>query len=783
MASYTEAGRPMTVTTPLGPDALLLTGFSGHESISELFSYQVELFTEQKADIAFDKVLGQKVTVNLLLPGEKIRYFSGICSRFSQGERDAHFTVYRMDIVPQFWLLTRKMQSRIFQHLSVPDILKKVLEGLDVAFEIQGQFQPRDYCVQYRETDFNFASRLMEEEGIYYFFTHSSNGHKMVVANTPQSNVNLPEFSKLIFEELEGGDRDEDRVFSWEKTQELRSGKYLLWDHSFELPHKHLEADRNILESLPVGNVTHKLKVGGNDKLQVYEYPGEYAQRFDGINASGGEQPAEIQKIFEDNKRTVEIRMQQEEMRSIAISGTGNCRQMTSGHKFTLQGHFNADGEYTVTSVRHDARLGGYRSDMEEFEYSNSFTCIPSALPFRPARITPKPVVQGSQTAVVVGPSGEEIFTDKYGRIKVQFHWDRDGKYDSDSSCWLRVATSWAGRQWGAIQIPRIGQEVVVAFQEGDPDQPIVMGSVYNADMMPPYKLPDNKSISACKSDSTVGHDGFNELQFEDKKGSERIFIHGEKDLHIRIKNDRHEFIGHDRDQIVGRDIVKQVKRDENVTVDRDVIEKIGRDSFLTIEGKQAIKITGSRSLGVTGNVIEEFQANHSQLAAGNYYLKSPNIVIEGTTALTIKVGSNFIKIDSSGVTIVGTMVNINSGGSPDNGKAESLVAPASPAIPLEPGTAVAGSGNVYNQAASAAEEAGPSYNAAENKDKKSWIAIELMDEEGNPCPGEKYQIKLPDGSIDTGILDEKGTAKVLCDPGTAEITFPDLDKDAWKPK
>jgi type VI secretion system secreted protein VgrG len=782
MASYIEADRPMTVTTPLGPDVLLLTGLSGHEAISELFCFQLEFIAEQKADIAFDKLLGQKITVNMQLPGEKkTRYFSGICNRFSQGERDAHFTVYRMEIVPQFWLLTRKMQSRIFQHISVPDILKKVLEGLDVSFEIQGQFQPRDYCVQYRETDFSFASRLMEEEGIYYFFKHSSDGHKLVVANTPQSHTDLPEYSKLIFEELEGGNREEDRVLSWEKTQELRSGKYLLWDHSFELPHKHLEADRNILESVPVGTVTHKLKVGGNDKLQVYDYPGEYAQRFDGINASGGEQAAELQKIFDDNKRTIEIRMQQEEVQSISISGTSSCRQMTSGHRFTLQRHFNANGQYVVIGVRHEAKLGGFRTDMEEFEYSNSFTCIPFALPFRPVRINAKPMVQGTQTAVVVGPSGEEIFTDKYGRIKVQFHWDRDGKYDSDSSCWLRVANSWAGREWGAISIPRIGHEVVVAFQEGDPDQPIVIGSVYNADMMPPYKLPDNKTISANKSDSTVGHKGCNELHFEDKKGNEKIFIHGEKDLHIRIKNNRHEYIGNDRHQIVERDIVKEVKRDENVTIDRDSIEKIKRDSFLTVEGKQAIKITGSRSLEVIGNVIEEFKADHSEAVTGKYYLKCPSVVIEGLNELTAKVGGNFIKIDPSGVTIVGTIVNINSGGAAGIGSVGSLVPPANPAVPIEPGTAQAGSGMVYSQAPVAA--AAPTYNAEENKDKKSWVEIELVDEEGNPCPGERYQIKLPDGSVDSGTLDEKGKARVICDPGTAEVTFPDLDKDTWEPK
>jgi type VI secretion system secreted protein VgrG len=510
MATYLQADRPMTVKTPLGEDDLLLVGLSGQETISQLFNFQLELLAENKTDIAFEKLLGQKITVTMRLPGDKMRFFSGICSRLSECERNTVFTVYRMEVVPRFWLLTRKYRSRIFQHSTVPDILKKVLEGLDVAYEIQGTFQPRDYCVQYRETDFHFASRLMEEEGIYYFFKHTADGHKMVVANTPQSHADLPDYKDLTIEEIGGGKRDEDLVFSWEKTQELRSGKVLLWDHSFELPHKHLEADKNILDSVNVGTVAHKLKVGGNDALEYFEYPGEYAQRFDGIDKSGGEQAGEMQKIFEDNKRTAGLRMQQEEVNSLNISASSRCRALTPGFKFNLKAHFNADGQYLLTSVQHSARLGGYRSDMSEWEYHNNFQCIPVALPFLPTRITPKPVIHGTQTAVVVGPSGEEIFTDKYGRVKVQFHWDRDGKYDADSSCWVRVASNWAGRNWGAISIPRIGHEVVVAFQEGDPDQPLIVGSVYNADMMPPYKLPGEKTKSTVKSDSSVGHGGFN---------------------------------------------------------------------------------------------------------------------------------------------------------------------------------------------------------------------------------------------------------------------------------
>lgn len=294
---YTQTSRALSVSTPLGKDTLLLTGFTGQEALSQLFSFQLDLMAENKTDIVFDKLLGQKVTIHLALPDEKQRHLSGICSRASQGLRDETFTRYQLEIVPQFWLLTKRAQSRIFQHQSVPDILKKILEGLDVKYELQGSFQPRDFCVQYRETDFNFASRLMEEEGIYYFFSHNMSGHQMVLGNTPQSHPDVPESCRITFDEVSGGTREDNRVQHWEKVQELRSGKYTLWDHCFELPHKHLEADTSVMDSVQVGKVTHRLKTGDNDKLEIYDYPGEYAQRFDGVDR-GGETVPVISKKF-----------------------------------------------------------------------------------------------------------------------------------------------------------------------------------------------------------------------------------------------------------------------------------------------------------------------------------------------------------------------------------------------------------------------------------------------------------------------------------------------------
>ncbi len=778
----------MTVTTPLGPDDLLLTGFRGQEAISQAFRFQLDLLADNRTRVEFDRLLGQDIRINLALVQGGMRYFHGVCIRFVQGERDEHFTAYRMEIVPRFHLLSRVSRSRIFQHEAIPDILKKILKGLDVVYEIQGAWEPRNYCVQYRESDFDFASRLMEEEGIFYFFRHSADGHQLVLANTPQSHANLPVDDNLIFEKVEGGPRAEYRILSWEKTQELRSGKTTLWDHSFELPGRHLEADQLILESAPAGKITHKLKVGGNDKLELYDYPGAYAQRFDGIDKGGGEQAAELQKIFSDNQRTVGIRMQQEAVPSLLIKGMSNCRHLMSGFKFNLQRHFDADGSYILTGVEHSGSFShDYRSgDAGEVVYENRFTSIPAALPFRPERRTSRPAVRGTHTGTVVGPPGEEIFTDKYGRVKVQFHWDREGKYDADSSCWVRVGTPIAGRLWGAIHIPRVGQEVIIDFLEGDPDRPLIVGSVYNADQMPPYALPDHKTKSGYKSYSSPGGGGFNEIRYEDKKGSEQLFIHGEKDLDIRVKNDRREWIGRDRHLVVKRDSYRQVERDEQIIVQRDRMESLGRDHHVKVDGKETTEITGSLSLLVGEEVTEEISGNHTEKVAGDFYVKADRVVIEANSGMTIKVGGSFITINASGVQVKGPQVLINSGGSALS------IPPGSPVPVQAPKEAhIADNADPGDKSPTYKNQPKPSdapthkVKGKAEKGKKDWIEIELLDDAGKPVPGEPYRVTLPDGStVAEGTLDSKGFARIdNIDPGNCKVTFPRLIKDAWKSK
>jgi type VI secretion system secreted protein VgrG len=592
MPPYSQANRALQVTTPLGDDALLVVGFRGTEELSSLFSFELSLIAENSTTVDFSKLVGHDISLSVATTAEggasDWRYLSGICARFSQGNRNEEFTSYYAEVVPKVWLLTRRAQIRIFQQKSVPDILKEVLKGFDCDFQLRGHYEPREYCVQYRETDFDFASRLMEEEGIYYFFEHSKSGHKMIIADTPQSHSNVPGLTKVKYEVVEGGQAQGDHIFEWRKTQELRAAKYALWDHSFQQPKQNLEAKESIMESVKAGTVTHKLKGQPNDPLEIYDFPGGYAVRFDGINPSGGAQSERLQKILEDNKRTVKLRMEAEALPSLTIHGSSGCRNFVAGHKFTLERHFDANGDYVLLSVTHEASMGTpYRSGSisGDLVYSNIFTCIPSQLPYRPPRRTPKPFVHGVQNAIVTGPSGDEIFTDKYGRVKVQFYWDRAGKKDANSSCWLRVSTSWAGKQWGFIQIPRIGQEVIVAFVEGNPDEPVIVGSVWNPETMPTFTLPDSKTRSGIQSCSTKGGGAanFNEISFEDKKGSEQLYIHAEKNQDIVVENDKTENVGHDETIKIGNNRIETVVANETLTVNQNRTRNVGQNENVTV--------------------------------------------------------------------------------------------------------------------------------------------------------------------------------------------------------
>ncbi len=621
MTRYAQANRLLAVSTHLGEDVLLLERFSGSEALSGLFSFRLDLLAQRPAAIPFSELLGQPVTVAVARPGGT-RHFHGIVSRLTQGgvvRAAEEFVRFQAEVVPKLWLLTRTRHSRTFQHVNVPAILEQVLDGLDVSWQLQGSYGPRDYCVQYRESDFDFASRLMEDEGIYYYFKHADGAHTMVVADRPQSHADVPGPTSLVFEEVLGGTREEDRVLAWEKSQEVRAGRQVLRDHCFEMPGDNLEATRFASGFVAVGTVNHQLGAGRNDRLEVYDYPGGYAGRYDGLDPGGGVNVYGLSLVHSDGDRTVAIRAQQEAALGLVVRGESNCRHLSAGHRFSLTRHFNADDAYVLTQVEHEASIeGAYTHGADAtLRYHNRFHCIPVAVPFRPARVTPKARVEGVQTAVVVGLPGEEIFTDKYGRVKVQFHWDREGRHDADSSCWVRVATSWAGQHWGAVRIPRVGQEVVVAFLEGDPDQPIIVGSVYNAARMPPYQLPEHRTQSGVKSRSSVqgGPDDFNELRFEDKKGEEQIFFHAQKDFVREVE--------HDDSLAVGRDQTITIERDRTVEI------SMGSDALTIKQGDQTTKLDCGKS------------------------------TTEAMKSIELKVGQNSIKIDKNGVTVQGLAIKL----------------------------------------------------------------------------------------------------------------------------
>jgi type VI secretion system secreted protein VgrG len=547
MLPYSQAGRPLRVDTPLGPDVLLLVGLDGFEAISELFSFRLEMLAPSAPAVLFDELLAQPISVTLEPDSLTPRWFHGVARSVTQGRLDEQFVGFEMELAPKFWLWTQRSQSRIFQQLSVPDILKQVLDGLDFELQLTGRYLPRNYCVQYRETDFAFASRLMEEEGISYFFRHSADGHKLILIDSVAALPDYADPNLVIYEELRGGLRSDERVTSWRKRQQVRSTTAVLWDHCFQLPGQNLQGEAQLPTSVKAGVIEHKLPPK-DVELERYDYPGEYAKRFDGVAPGGGDRADDPAHIFQDNQRTARLRSEEQAAQTMQIEGESNCSRFSAGHKFALTGHFNGDGAYVLTRVEHQARLNvGYRSgdDADVLNYENKFVCAPAELPLRPLCRTPKPRIAGVQTATVVGPADAEIFVDKYGRVKVQFPWDRQGQHNGDSSCWVRVAQFWAGNRWGAIFWPRIGHEVVVAFLEGDPDRPLIVGSVYNVANMPPTDLPGEAKVGGIKS-CIFGGDpaiNFNALYFHDAKGAEYLQMHSETHEVVHAETNKFHYV------------------------------------------------------------------------------------------------------------------------------------------------------------------------------------------------------------------------------------------------
>jgi type VI secretion system secreted protein VgrG len=664
---YSQENRLIKIDTPLGDDVLLLQDIAGHEAVSRLFRYSLTLLAFENDSISFKDIVGKKVSITIQLPDGEPRYISGYISRFSQGGTDDRlFTHYQAEVVPWLWFLTRQADCKIFQNATPPEIISNVLHAFsglqDFRLNLNGTYPKLEYCVQYRETAFNFVSRLMEEYGIFYYFDHTFEGsHTLVLAD--QSSSLPPCLSSPVSYETEvGGLDDPEVVNNWNVGQEVRSGKYTVTDYNFETPSTNLMANNPTVVKLPI-----------SQGFEIYDYPGLYTE-------------------LDQGDTVAKVRMQEEEASHMVVTGTGNCRGMMSGYSLELKNHYRADLNvtYMLTEVQHLASVGQtYTSAGTNGgeRYSNQFRCIPSSVAYRPQRLTPKPFVQGPQTAVVVGKSGEEIWVDKYGRVIVQFYWDRVGQENEQSSCWVRVSQPWAGKNWGAIWTPRVGQEVIVSFLEGDPDRPLITGRVYNAEQVVPYELPNHQTVSTFKSRSSKGggSENYNEIRFEDQKGSEQIFINAEKDMDLRVENDSREYVGANRHLIVQTNQQEMVRADKHGHVKGNHLEKIDGDMSLKVGGDRNEKVEGGYSLNVGMSVDEKVGMKRATEAGTEIHLKAGmTVVIEAGVQLSLKGPGGFVDIGPAGVTIQGTMVLINSGGAAGSGSGASPKSPKDPKDPDE---------------------------------------------------------------------------------------------------
>jgi type VI secretion system secreted protein VgrG len=599
--------------------------FNAVEGISSTFEVNVTLASESK--IAFDDVAGLEALLTLG-PGidgssrsseDTNRYFHGIINKFKRIGDNGDFHIYRLQVVPALWLLTLERDCRTFQKKTVREIVSTVLEEGGIRsdryrFALNGKYPEREYCNQYRETDFNFISRLLEEEGIFYFFEHSKDKHVLVFTDNAFHCVPLPGSADIPFGPPSGFNPDRESISAFNFSQRIRPGAFTHTSFNEERPSLDLKSKRE-------GNLYKN--------LEVYDYAANY-------------------ETSEKGTAIARIRLEEQKALKMKARGQSSCPRLVPGCKFNLTRHDYTDfnKEYLIAAVAHsgdqpqslDAQAGGGGG------YENAFICLPGSVKFRPARITPKPVVTGLQTAIVVGPQGEEIHPEKYAQVKVQFHWDRRGKRDDKSSCWIRAGQMWGGAGWGSQFLPRVGDEVLVAFMEGDPDQPIIVGSVYNENNQPLYDLEKNKTQSGIRTRSYPKGEGFNELRFEDKLGEEHIYLQGEKDWNILIKNDKGQNVGHDETLAVANNRTKTVGANQSETIgaNKDIqvgsnhTETIGANMSLTVAQSKTESVGSNASLSVGGTKTESVALASAENVGG-----AKAVTVGGALAFTVAGAMN----------------------------------------------------------------------------------------------------------------------------------------------
>ena len=622
--AYSQTNRQLAIQTPLGADTLLLEGMDGTESLSSPFTYslRVRAFTDS-VDPA--QLITKKVDWQLRMEGEDWRPFNGMVATYSGGEAMGRGQrSFQLTVVPWLWFLQHRQDSRVFQNQTVVEIATTIFNELGFHdYDSSGLaqvYKPRSYCVQYRETDFNFVSRLFEEEGIFYFWRHERGKHTLMLADGTHAYKDVPDGSLPynppgIFK---------NSVTSWTHHQAFRSGKTTTTDYDFQNPSNSL-----------VATTSGTSKVPQADQYEIFDFPGRYVQRDRGEGVS--------RRLMAGHEKGQDT-----------ISSGSAARTLGPGGRFQLEAHPVAaeNQKYAIVSIVHHATDPSFESvGKAPPKYQNSFTCMPANVDFVPEQRTEKPVIPGIQSAVVTGPAGQEIYTDRYGRVKVQFHWDRKGKNDESSSCWLRVAQPWAGKGFGAQTIPRVGMEVLVGFMEGDPDHPLIIGSMPNANTIPSIKLPDEKERTSFRSSSSPGGKGFNELSMEDKQGSEEMFLHAQKD-HSHIVGHNHlTSVGNVSSHSAGTALIHSV---------HDSIIEQTQDHIL-------LKHQNSQIYMDANCVKINFGADHVlTLDANGIHLHSAARVdaSQGGPA----AADNFVSITSEGVDTAGQTVHVTAGGKGGSG-------------------------------------------------------------------------------------------------------------------
>lgn len=856
-------------------DEFLVVRYRGTEGLCQLYKFEIDVATQTEG-IMLDAIVGKPAVLSInTATGE--RWFHGIVGRLELTQETVGQTYFRVELVPAVWLLTHRYHSRIFQGKTTQEIITAVLTEGGIAsdrfsFALERDYTPREYCVQYRETDYNFIARLMEEEGIWWYFEQTEEGHTLVMADSRSAYSAIEGEATLAYRSATGMNVETEHIVRFRVAQSMRPGAVVLNDFNFENPQLRLEA----------------LDDAGRDQaLEFADYPGEFLEQGQGTTL------AQIRKEEFQAGRLVGI-------------GRSNCKRLAAGKTFTLKDFPSAgyDDNYLVTTLVHQGKeattrtttggngrthildtrahqsllqartnenpviaqlaeallqiatrlqagdptahraltswlyhagqvtrdlpatavasgahplawlsipnlLADVQSNLIDFDvpvYECTFECVPASVVYRPARVTPWPVMRGTQTARVVGPDGEEIHTDKYGRVRVQFNWDRAGSeggqpklFGADSSCWIRVCQGMAGGAYGMMFLPRVGQEVIVDFLEGDPDKPIIIGRVYNADHMPPYKLPDEKTKSVIKTHSSKGGGGCNEIRFEDLKDKEQLLIQAQRQMDTRVKASHfhtvggsyHVLVGGEKDGELFGEYRQKVFKLKQTHVGEERRAWIEKDDSLKVDGNRSEGVGGTLSVSVGGDVVEKFDANHKHEVTATYACKAADVKIEASGTIELTAGGSSIVLTSGGVYIVGSIVYINSGSGPSvSPPGCSAAAPQTAEDPSAADASKPGKDTRYSGASAAVApltppEEVPGHEFEEEEPtptRTSWIEIQLVDEAGQPVTGERYEIQTSDGKQRTGVTDANGKARIEnIAPGECQISFPRLDTEAWE--